>query len=281
MREAKLVETGTIAPDAVDATGRIRAVSEAGVEAILSSYEDLGVIKDHVDLRRIKGKDKPRLLAGGHRLEACRRLGIEVPYKLWDCTNDWAELCELDDNLAGAELNALDTAVFLARRKRVYEKLHPDAKWGGSRGNQHTGGRQADSLSFCQTTAEKFGISRRKVERLVAAGSALGAAELQDLRRAPRPVTLADLQEIAKVGDVVERYDVCRFLGDGKAKSAKEARRAYRATKEGVETPVEAPKNEFYEKLNDLWKRAPKAVRARFASEHAEELSRLLGEPWA
>lgn len=37
-----------------------------------------------------------------------------------------ARLIEFDDNLAGAELSPLGTAVFLAGRKRVCEKLHPD-----------------------------------------------------------------------------------------------------------------------------------------------------------
>ncbi|HPT48548.1 MAG TPA: hypothetical protein PLM07_21900, partial [Candidatus Rifleibacterium sp.] len=53
----------------------------------------------------------------------------EIAAHIWtDVTDDWARLMEVDDNLAGAEMNALDTAVFLAERKKVYEKLHPETK---------------------------------------------------------------------------------------------------------------------------------------------------------
>lgn len=42
-----------------------------------------------------------------------------------------------------------------AERKAIYERLHPEAKHGGDRGNQHTGGksRQTDNLSTCQSYA--------------------------------------------------------------------------------------------------------------------------------
>ena len=42
-----------------------------------------------------------------------------------------------------------------AERKQIYETLHPEAKNGGDRGNQHTGGkiRQMDNLSVCQSYA--------------------------------------------------------------------------------------------------------------------------------
>lgn len=71
-------------------------------------------------------------IAGGHRLEAAKRLGWEeIEAKIWtDVTDDWAAIMEIDDNLAGAEMNALDTAVFLATRKQVYERLHPETKAG-------------------------------------------------------------------------------------------------------------------------------------------------------
>lgn len=51
------------------------------------------------------------------------------------------------------------------RAKEIYEALHPETRHGGDRGNQHTGGRQSDNLSFSQDTASKTGQNRRTVER--------------------------------------------------------------------------------------------------------------------
>ena len=45
-------------------------------------------------------------------------------------------------------------------------------------------------------------------ERIVAAGSALSSRDIAHLRQAPRPVSLKDLTEIAKIGNPVERSAV-------------------------------------------------------------------------
>ena len=47
-------------------------------------------------------------MAGAHRLTAARELGWEtIKVTCWTCTDDFARLMEIDDNLAGAELTAL------------------------------------------------------------------------------------------------------------------------------------------------------------------------------
>lgn len=101
------------------------------------------------------------LIAGGHRLEAARRLGWEeIEAKVWtDVTDDWARLMEVDDNLAGSGMNALDTAVFLATRKAVYERLHPETK-AGVAGGLARQGSASELSSFADVTAEKFNMNK-------------------------------------------------------------------------------------------------------------------------
>ncbi|MBW3243133.1 ParB N-terminal domain-containing protein [Epibacterium sp. DP7N7-1] len=277
---AKIIQSITELPvDDIQMGTRLRPVSKAGVEAIKASITELGVMKDAIHVRKHKRSGKIELLAGAHRLTVAQELDWPtIKVVCWDCNDDFARLMEIDDNLAGADLTPLDTAVFLAERKRVYEKLHPEAKQGGARGNQHTGGWQTDTMSFCHATAEKFGISDRHVRRMVSAGSVLTGGDAHRLRSSGRPVTLNDLTELAKIGDVSERYRVIELLAEGKVKSAKDARKTWASEKNRGVTPPMNNTEKTWQRLQDAWKRASKAGRVTFLEEHGDEVQALLDE---
>ncbi|WP_158972388.1 ParB/RepB/Spo0J family partition protein [Chachezhania sediminis] len=274
---AELLTTITELPVAdIEIGQRLRPASEAGVQAIIASIGELGVMKDPIHVRRLKD-GKTSLLAGLHRLTAARELGWEtIKVACWRCNDDFARLMEIDDNLAGAELTALDTAVFLAERKRVYEKLHPETKAAAFKGNQHTGKLAADTMSvatFAATTAEKFGITERHVRRMVAAGERLAGDEVSRLRKAARPVGLKDLQVIGTLGPT-ERYAVVDALAEGKAKSAAKALAAVKAPANS--TPPVDPHEQAYLDLCRVWKRASAVAQRRFADEFGHEVVALI-----
>jgi ParB family chromosome partitioning protein len=255
---------------------RLRPTSEAGVAALLASIGELGVIKDAIHVRK-KKDGSFHLMAGGHRLEAAKRLGMAtIPVKVWTCTDDWARLMEIDDNLAGAELTPLDTALFLAARKQVYERLHPET----ARGRAGANARWSDASelgSFASTTAEKLGISERQVQKIVAAGERLDPRDTQLLRRAPRPVTLKDLAEIAKTTSAPERYHVVGELSSGNAKTAAEARRSWPGKTGGSIAPKD-PIEDSFKALRTAWKRASKAARRRFLESEMSSVEGLISE---
>lgn len=275
MKEPTLQKIAMVRIDDIETGSRLRPATDAGIESIIASIRELGVIKDPIHLRRTKRGLV--LIAGLHRLEAARRLGwSEVEAKVWtDVTDDWARIMEIDDNLAGAELNALDTAVFLATRKAVYERLHPETKRGVAGAKSRWDATDIVSVaSFASATAEKFGMAERHVRRLIAAGSKLSPQDARLLRASPRPVTLKDLGVIAKV-DAAERYSVVAALSEGKAKSAADARRQYSVSNGG---PQPAPKDlveEAFKALSAAWTRAGAVARRRFVEAHFEELGRL------
>jgi len=273
MAEPRLLKIDRVKVGEIVTAGRLRPVSEAGVESLLASIAEIGVMKDAIHVRQKKAGQLV-LVAGGHRLEAARRLGWEeIEAKVWaDVTDDWARLMEIDDNIAGAELNPLDTAVFLAARKRVYEKLHPEATRGGDHRSPDFQ-NQTDTMSVCfsQATAEKFGMSDRHVRRLIAAGTRLDPRDVSLLRKAPRQITLKDLAEIAKIGQPSERYEVVEALAEGRAKSAAEARRTW-AVREGKASPPQDPVDAAFKALSSAWSRAPLAAKKRFLLEHAKEV---------
>lgn len=269
MREARLLDTRKVPVAEIDTTRRKRPVSEKAVAAIIASVEDMGHIKDPVDLRRMKD-GRLRLMAGGHRVEAARQMGwTEIRADIWDCTDDWAEIMEIDDNLAGADLTPLDTAIFLADRKRLYEKLHPETKRGvagaAARWNATS---HVPVASFVTASAEKFGQSETKIYRLVAAGERLDARDRDLLRKAPAPITQKDLFEIARVSNPAERYHVVEALSEGKAKSAADARKSFNA----APTPPKDPVEEAFQALMARWTRAPIAVRRRFVDAIGDDL---------
>jgi len=280
MREPQLIQSKTELPIAeIGADRRLRPVSEAGVEAILSSVAELGQIVTPLTVRqrRADGALIYELLDGAHRLEAARRLGVEtVPVRVFDCTNDQAALLEIDGNLAGAELNPLDTAVFLATRKAVYERLHPETKRGVA-GSSARWGDASELGSFASMTAEKFGMTVRQVQKIVAAGSRLGPDEIAQLRAAPKPVTLKDLQVIAKIGHAPERYDVVRRLADGGAKSAAEARQKWKVSRPDYSGPVPPSADDAaYIDLLNRFDRAPMAAKRRFVETRWVEMARIM-----
>ena len=262
----------------IDDSNRLRPVSEAGVESLMASIAETGVMKDAIHLRQ-KKDGRLCLIAGAHRLEAARRLGwMEIEAKIWtDVTDDWARLMEIDDNLAGAEMNALDTAVFLATRKEVYERLHPETRRGVAGAMGRWDATEPSSVAFAKVTAEKFGLTERQVRKIVAAGSKLGPDQVRALRQAPRPVTLRDLGDIARIAQPTDRYAVVDRLAAGRAKSAADALRSIRA-EAGLEGPVKSAADQQYLTLKSAWLRAGATARRRFLEEEFGEISPLVVE---
>lgn len=276
MKKPTLMQQSSVRVADVDATARLRPVSEAGVESLIASIGETGVMKDAIHVRKRKD-GRLVLIAGAHRLEAAKRLGWEeIEAKVWtDVTDDWSRLMEIDDNLAGAEMNALDTALFLAERKAVYEKLHPEARRGGDR-RSATFQTDIMSTSFATATAEKFGLTDRHVRRLIAVGTALHQSEVQLLRAAKSPVKLADLQVLAKIGDAVERQRVVEIFSDGQAKGIADARQRYATDEQGHEGPVKDALEAALNTLAKLWARTPLAAKRRFVAEHFDEIEGLI-----
>jgi len=276
---ARLTQIDSVPVAEVIVRDRLRPVTEAGVQSLLASIAETGVMKDAIHVRK-KKDGSLHLIAGGHRLEAARRLDWKmIEAKVWtDVTDDWARLMEIDDNLAGAEMNALDTAVFLATRKEVYERLHPETKWGVAGGLARQGAATEPSsvASFAASTAEKFGLTDRQIRKIVAAGTKLGPDEVARLRAAPRAVTLKDLTEIAKIGQAPERYDVVARLAEGRAKSAADARKALRLERDG-EAPVQDPSDQQFKALQAAWNRAGAKARAKFVDANGVRLIEMAG----
>ncbi len=283
---AKLLFTGELPIRDIDVSDRLRPLSETAVVSLMASIEEVGQ-QSEIHVRKIRHQGgRMKLILGRHRIEALSRLGCtSIASKLWDCTDDWARMAEIDDNLAHADLNALDLAVFLAERKTVYERMYPEAKWG-AKGRLSANGSQTDTMSvwgseasdiasFATSVAEQRNLSERQIRRLVAAGQALDRETIQQLRNAPNRVTLADLQTLAKCGVEADRRAICAALAAGEAKSAKAALTA-RHAKPG--DAARQPADLDARRLADAFARASQEGRKRFARDHLEALQKLIAQ---
>lgn len=253
--ESKMLPLGDVQIGA-----RMRKVSEAGVEVVMESAAALGCITDAIQVRMIgRGEDQRyELMAGGHRMEAARRLGFpKIRAQIWECNADEAELFEIDDNLARAELSVLELCTFMARRHEVYVRLHPETAHGGDRGNQYVGGKQTDKMSFCQLIAEKRGMSERHARRLVAIGKRLTRNSVRWLE-SPHELARVDfknLQDIAKI-EGEEQEQVASLIATGGAKRVITALHQVRGTSPAPVRAEDAAYDELFVRFKKLNERS-------------------------
>lgn len=125
------------------------------------------------------------LVSGLHRLSACQLLGwTEIPAHVVELAGLKLELAEIDENLIRNELSALERGEHLARRKEIYEVLHPDAPTGAGRPKKN-----AETISsFVADTAAKTGVTERTVQQDVQLAQRIAP----DVRDAIRDTETAD-----------------------------------------------------------------------------------------
>lgn len=150
-----------------------RAIDDATVQKLAQSMEQVGL------LNPITVDYENNLIAGAHRLAAAKKLGWErIPCTLLLVGDLQAKLAELDENLVRNQGNAIEQGEWLAEKKRIYERLHPETKattgkelvqkrWNTSEENSLVQKDTGENLSFVSDTAEKTGLSKRTIEQSI------------------------------------------------------------------------------------------------------------------
>lgn len=146
----------------IDARTDARPLVESTVGGLVDSIGAVGLINP---IRVRASGDRWEVIAGHHRLTACKRLGLAEITAFVVVEDDLhAELAMIDENLCRAELSPADRAQQTARRKAIYLELHPDTAQhvAGGKARQETAG---DNLSFAEETAAATGKDKRTVQR--------------------------------------------------------------------------------------------------------------------
>src|SRR5690606_21794470 len=139
----------------------------------MSSIADVGLLNPITVHRRqlVDGgimKDGYGVVAGAHRLEACRRLGlVEIAANITELSDLERQIAECDENLCCAVRSKAERAMFVRNRKRAYEALHPETKHGVIGNGRQKSRQLGDSTSdrFTADTAAKTGQSERVIQR--------------------------------------------------------------------------------------------------------------------
>lgn len=141
-----------------------RAIDSMTVDKLADSMKQVGL------LNPITIDYEYNLIAGAHRIAAAKKLGWElIPCNMLDIEDLQAKLAELDENLVRNNGNVIEQGEWLAEKKRIYERLHPETKKGQSGGWYNNKGQNLESEenSFSRDTAEKTGLSKRTIEQSI------------------------------------------------------------------------------------------------------------------
>ena len=92
----------------------------------------------------------------------------EIRAEVYDSlSDDEAELIQIDENLIRANLSDAERILHVARRKELYEKLHPETKHGGDRrsAGARSSSQNENLKAFVADLAVKTGKGRSTVAR--------------------------------------------------------------------------------------------------------------------
>jgi len=190
------------------------------VAALAASIREVGL------LHPITVTPERRLLAGLHRLAACRRLGWRmIDAVVVDVDELRTELVELDENLQRLDLTVLERGESLARRKQIHELLHPETKANvaGAHGSNRAQGRDAAeirSAAFASGAAARLGVTPRSVRMEIQIANALTSDVKEALRGTAIADSKVDLLQLARA-EPEEQRSAARMLVSGEADSAK------------------------------------------------------------
>ena len=195
------------------APGDVQRLSESVAE--VGMMNPITVTADHT------------LIAGLHRLEAAKRLGwTEIECSISDMDALHTELAEIDENVIRTGLSDLELSELLARRKKIYETLHPATiarNLPGHASNYESSGDKltGEEKPFSQDTAEKMGVSPRTVERHVQIAENLTPEAKEILHGTDKKITKQDLTKLSRL-EPGQQNEAAKRLTEGTIKSVDE-----------------------------------------------------------
>jgi ParB family chromosome partitioning protein len=150
----------------IDDSDRLRPVDPIYVSILAESIAESGQMTP-IEVGKPGKNGMHKLIVGAHRVAAMRQLEAKtIEGVIFEGSENEASLREIDENLCRHDLNELDRAIFLGKRKEAYERLHPQAKFGKGEGKQNVA-ETATILRFTLEAARLTKTSERTIQNLV------------------------------------------------------------------------------------------------------------------
>lgn len=238
-----------------------RTIEASAVAGLVESIGTVGLINPI----RVRAKDDQwEVIAGAHRLTACKELGLaEITAQVVTDDDLHAELAMIDENLCRAELSPADRARQTARRKAIYLELHPETANGS---NQHTRVGQVVQPNFAEATAAVTGSDARTVRRDAERGEKVIDAAINIIQgtQLDTGTYLDKLKKLSPSEQVVAAKRDLTFIKQQERERAKGglARRVVKIADEPLSDEEAAEKQ--YAALVSAWNKAGETARQRF-----------------
>jgi len=224
---------------------KARSIDIKSVNTLAASIEESGLLQP-ITVRRVQKSRAGRMsdafevIAGMHRVKAFRHLKREtIPAVILDVDDLHAELMLIDENLCRNDFTPAERASAQARRKAIYQEIHPEKRKGVSQaaGANKAQGRGAqvehDVPRYDEAAAEASGQSAATVRRDVHRGEALGDDVLAKVARTSLDKG-EELDALAKLPEE-KRAEIVDRAANGEKVSAKaELKKDNRESREKV-----------------------------------------------
>jgi N6-adenosine-specific RNA methylase IME4 len=196
---------------------RKRSLNTEKVTKLAESINRLGL------LHPIAIDEHFNLLAGLHRIEACKSLGWQTIPAIIRQNGDalLAELTEIDENLIRNELTVLEQGEHLNRRDEVLTEMGMRAKQGDNRFTNDRGAESAPLKTTADIAAE-VGIPKRRVQERKQIASKITDEVKDAIRDTELADKATDLLQLARLEPEAQKDAVKRVL-TGKARNVKQA----------------------------------------------------------
>ncbi|MDD3586778.1 MAG: MT-A70 family methyltransferase [Thermoguttaceae bacterium] len=174
-----------------------------------------------------------QLVAGAHRLEACKSLGMsDISCIIFDGSDLQKELAEIDENLVRLELDPISIGELAIRRDEILDALGQRAKSGTNVKNSRTGTPGGPVPKTTEDVANEIGISKSTLKENKQLARDLTPKAKDVVRQSD--VSKKDALKLARMKPE-EQNKLAEKLSNGEAKSLVDAKRL--VVKETMEEP--------------------------------------------
>lgn len=195
---------------------RLRSVSKSKVDELAESIAAVGLLQPIVIT-----EDKS-LVAGLHRLEACRQLGITAINAVVIPNHQLQkEIAEIDENLIRNQLTVLEQCDQLKRRKELYEALYPETKRGGyvrAADDEMQPANISDNRvvndAFSNRAANERKVTPRTIQRAIRIAERLNADVKNRIADSPIAFRFTQLMRLAEFEPIMQREIVAKITDE-------------------------------------------------------------------